>query len=71
MRSITDVIRHFKQKWTSELSPQAIERACRDQGMTWRQSTLNPIVTVQVFFLQVLHGNTACAHLPRLALAGK
>lgn len=60
MRSITDVIRHFKQNWMRELCPEAIERACRDHGMTWRQSTLNPIVTVQVFFLQVLHGNTAC-----------
>ena len=59
MRSITDVIRHFKQNWTSELSPQAIERACRDQGMTWRQSKLNPIVTVQVFFLQILSGPVA------------
>ncbi|MEO8165055.1 MAG: transposase [Betaproteobacteria bacterium] len=28
---------------------------------------LNPIVTVQVFFLQILHGNTACTHLPHLA----
>ena len=28
---------------------------------------LTPVVTVQVFLLQILHGNTACAHLPRLA----
>lgn len=66
MRSITDVIRHFKQHWTRELCPEAIEQACREQGMVWRQSTLNPIVTVQVFFLQILHGNTACTHLPHL-----
>jgi hypothetical protein len=67
MRSITDIIRHFKENWTRELCPEAIEQACREQGMAWRQSTLNPIVTVQVFFLQILHGNTACTHLPRLA----
>ena len=67
MRSITDIVRHFKENWTNELCPDAIERACREQGMKWRQSTLNPIVTVQVFFLQILHGNTACTHLPRLA----
>ena len=67
MRSITDVIRHFKQHWTRELCPEAIEQACREQGMAWRKSTLNPIVTVQVFFLQILHGNTACTHLPHLA----
>lgn len=67
MRSITDVIRHFKQNWTRELCPEAIEQACLEQGMVWRQSTLNPMVTVQVFFLQILYGNTACTHLPRLA----
>ncbi|MCG8584099.1 MAG: IS4 family transposase [Pirellulales bacterium] len=35
--------------------------------MTWYESTLNPIATIQIFFLQVLHGNTACTHLPHLA----
>jgi hypothetical protein len=35
--------------------------------MTWHHSTLTPIVTVQVFFLQILHGNTACEHLSHLA----
>jgi hypothetical protein len=49
MRSITDVIRHYKQHWTRELCPDAIERACYEEGMVWRQSTLNPIVTVQAY----------------------
>ena len=67
MRSITDVVRHFKQNWTEELSPRAIELACREAGMAWHDSLLNPIVTIQIFFLQVLHGNTACEHLSYLA----
>ncbi len=67
MRIITDVIRQFKQSWTEELSAVAIEQACRAEGMQWNQSTLNPIVTVQIFFLQILHGNTACEHLSHLA----
>jgi len=67
MRSITDVVRKFKQNWTEELSPSAIERSCRQAGMSWIDSTLNPIVTIQIFFLQVLHGNTACEHLSHLA----
>jgi len=67
MRIITDVIRQFKQSWTEELSAAAIEQACRAEGMQWNQSTLNPIVTVQIFFLQILHGNTACEHLSHLA----
>ncbi len=67
MRSITEVIRHFKLRWTEELEPAAIERACRDANMVWIDSTLNPVVTIQVFFLQILYGNTACEHLSRLA----
>lgn len=67
MRSITDVVRHFKQHWTEELGVVAITQACRDAGMTWHDSTLTPIVTIQVFLLQILHGNTACEHLSHLA----
>lgn len=67
MRSITEVVRNFKLRWTEELEADAIERACHDAKMTWIQSTLNPIVTIQIFFLQILHGNTACEHLPQLA----
>jgi hypothetical protein len=67
MRSITDVVRQFKRNWTQELEPTALSRACREAGMAWNDSTLNPITTIQIFFLQVLHGNTACAHLPHLA----
>lgn len=66
MHSITDVIAHFKRSWTDELSSEAIAQACRDEGMRWYESALNPIVTIQIFFLQVLHGNTACEHMPHL-----
>jgi len=67
MRSITEIVDRFKQNWTGELSSAAVAQACRDAGMTWHDSTLTPIVTVQVFFLQILHGNTACEHLSHLA----
>jgi hypothetical protein len=67
MRSITDVIRNFKLRWTEELQGPAIAKACRDAKMSWIGSTFNPVVTVQIFFLQILHGNTACEHLSHLA----
>lgn len=66
MVSITDVLRHFKQNWTEELSPSAIAQACRDAGMRWNESALNPVVTLQIFFVQILHGNTAIEHLKHL-----
>ncbi|MCH7688518.1 MAG: IS4 family transposase [Planctomycetes bacterium] len=67
MHIITDIVRRFKQNWTEELSAHAIAQACLDADMTWHDSTLTPIVTIQIFFLQILHGNTACEHLSHLA----
>ncbi len=66
MRSITNILGQFKQNWTEELSASAISQACLEAGMRWHNSALNPIVTVQIFFLQILHGNTACEHLSHL-----
>ncbi len=65
--SITDLVKRFKQGWTRELEPEMIERACREVGHVWTERTLGPVMTLQLFFLQILHGNTAMAHLPRLA----
>ena len=67
MRSITEIVKQFKRNWTEEVNPANIERACRECGMHWIDSMLNPVVTMQIFFLQVLHGNTACTELPHLA----
>lgn len=39
----------------------------RETGRKWRDRKLNPITTVQLFFLQILHGNVACNFLPHLA----
>ena len=32
----------------------------------WRERTLDPVTTIQLFFVQILHGNTACTHLRHL-----
>ncbi len=66
MHSISDILAQFKQDWTQELSPDAIGQAARDVGMKWYNSMLNPVVTIQIFFVQILHGNTACEHLSHL-----
>lgn len=66
MCSIAKILRRFKQNWTEELSAQAIAQACCDAGMKWYESALNPVVTIQIFFVQILHGNTACEHLSHL-----
>lgn len=66
MTSIADVLRRFKQQWTTELEPEAIRQACGDAGMRWHESKLNPVTLIQIFFVQVLHGNTAIEHLSHL-----
>jgi hypothetical protein len=66
MHSITDILSRFKQNWLQEISPAAIGQAARDAGMKWYDSVLNPIATIQIFFVQILHGNTACEHLSHL-----
>lgn len=67
MHRISDILNQLKQDWTVQLSEQGIAEACIDSGMSWIDSLLNPVTTIQIFFLQVLHGNTACQHLPRLS----
>ncbi len=42
--------------------------ACQEAGYTsWRDRVLTPVTTVHLFLLQILHGNTACSHLPHLS----
>src|SRR5262249_61549988 len=45
------------------LQPDVIEAACRQEGHTWRRRLLDPVTTVYLFLLQILHGNTACQHV--------
>jgi DDE family transposase len=41
---------------------------CSEIGYTaWRDRVLTPVTTMQLFLLQILHGNTACRHLPHLS----
>src|SRR5262249_4001096 len=64
--TLTHVVKQFQQDWTSQLEPEAILTACRGAAYRWRERTLNPVTTTQWFFVQMLHGNTACAHLRHL-----
>ena len=66
--SVTAVLRRFKTAWATQWQPEAIIGACEEAGYTsWRDRVLTPVTTVQRFLLQILHGNTACRHLPHLS----
>jgi IS4 transposase len=65
---ITAVLTRFKTDWEAQLQPDAIMAACQEAGYTsWRDRVLTPVTTIQLFLLQILHGNTACSHLPHLS----
>ena len=57
--SISEAVGQFKQQWAQALSDETLAQACRGEGMKWHQTRLNPITTLKLFLLQILHGNTA------------
>jgi hypothetical protein len=66
--SVTAALSRFKTEWATQLQPEAIIGACEEAGYTsWRNRVLTPVTTIQLFLLQILHGNTACTHLPHLS----
>jgi len=65
--SIIEAVRRIKAEVAQWLLPETIQSICRAHGHTWRERVLDPVTTVHLFLLQMLHGNTACNHVPRLA----
>src|SRR2546423_15145973 len=65
--SIPQIVAQFKADVAKALSPETIARICSYLQHTWRDRVLDPATTVHVFLLQILHGNTACTALARLA----
>lgn len=67
LAGIARIVEQFKQSWSGELEDEAIRAACQEAGHEWRARKLDPVTTVRLFLLQILWGNTACNHVPRLA----
>jgi hypothetical protein len=59
---IVTILGRLPQDLATELSPDAIKQACQQEKYSWRDRLLNPVTTVYLFILQVIHGNTACSH---------
>src|SRR4030095_4208033 len=66
--TMTTILQRFSSEWAALLQPEAILTVCREIGYTaWRDRVLTPVTTMQLFLLQILHGTTACSHLPPLS----
>jgi hypothetical protein len=65
--TIPGILRQFKADVGKTLSNETIRSVCDLLGHVWRDRVLDPATTIQVFLLQIVHGNTACTALARLA----
>ena len=65
--TIPQILRQFKADVATAIAPETITKICRTLGHASRERILDPVTTVHVFLLQILHGNTACSALARLA----
>lgn len=66
LRSLSAALRQIRGDVAAVLAPATIRDACAAVGHRWRDRILDPVTTTHLLILQVLHRNTACAHLPRL-----
>lgn len=57
----------IKHELSRYLPQEFVESTCRDAGHRWRERKLGPVLTLQLFVLQILNGNTAIRHLRHLA----
>jgi hypothetical protein len=60
---IVTILGRLRQDLAAELSADAIRQACQEETYSWRDRLLNPVTTVYLFMIQILHGNTACQHV--------
>jgi hypothetical protein len=65
--NISEIVGQFKADVAKALSAQTIVKICGYLGYSWRERVLDPVTTVHVFLVQILHGNTACTAMSRLA----
>jgi hypothetical protein len=64
---IVSILGRLKRESAQQLDRPAILQICRQVKHTWRNCLLDPVNVIHLFLLQVLHGNTAIQHLPRLS----
>ncbi len=64
---IFSALRALRQDLAAHLDEAAVHDACRGAGHRWRDCLLTPAAILRWFVVQVLHGNTALAHVSLLA----
>jgi hypothetical protein len=66
--SLTTILPRLTGDWAALLPREAILTVCSKSGYTaWRDRLLTPVTTMPLFLRHILHGHTACRHLPHLS----
>ena len=65
--TVTEALRHLNAELATLLDAPTLCALCRAVGSPWRSRLLDPVTTVQLFILHIVHGNTAWSHLPHVA----
>lgn len=67
MATVSTVLQRVKSDLAQFLPDEMILDACRKAGHVWRRRRLDPVMTLHLFIVQVLHFNTALTHLRHLS----
>ncbi|MEO6437104.1 MAG: hypothetical protein ABIP55_15280 [Tepidisphaeraceae bacterium] len=65
-QSIASPAAQIKRRFGQLLPHDVIIDACREARHVWRARKFDPVITIHLFILQVLNGNTAIVHLRHL-----
>ena len=60
---VSAALRHIQEDLAQVLDAGQITAVCRDVGYRFRQRLLDPVTTIHLFVIQILHGNFAVARL--------
>jgi hypothetical protein len=63
---VTEALKHIQAELAALLDAPTILALCHEVGYQWRARLLDPVTTVPLFILHILHGHTAWSPLPRL-----
>lgn len=61
--SVQAALRRIQRDLAQILDPEQIDAVCREVGYRFRRRILDPVTTIHLFLLQILHGNVAIARL--------
>jgi hypothetical protein len=64
--NISKAVAQIKGSLASVLPSDVIVMLCQRLDYKWRKRCLDPVTTLHAFLMQILHGNTACDHVPHL-----